>query len=233
MNNFALLQALAFEPRQAFAALDARPRFWWPLLVVALCSAALNVWYVSFVDLEWLADHQLRNNPLTQSMTEAELQRRARAAAGNRGVQMAIGGIASVLVVAILMVLTALYYSLAGKVTAVERGFRHWLSLATWTSTPTLLTLVIAAIVMLTASSNQIPQDALQVLSINALFMHREAGEAGFTLFSTLNLVQLVSLYLAAFGVKVWSGRSWLFSIVFTALPSVLIFGIWAFFSLR
>ena len=51
MNNLALLQALAFEPRNAFVELDARPRFWWPLLVVVLASAAVSAWYVSFVDL--------------------------------------------------------------------------------------------------------------------------------------------------------------------------------------
>ncbi len=233
MNNFAVLQALAFEPRQAFAELDARPRYWWPLLVVTLCSAAVSIWYVAIVDLEWLADHQLRMNPLTQGMTEEEIQRRARQASGSRGVQVVITGLGSVLVGALLMLLMALYYSLAGKITAVERGFRHWLALSAWTSTSSLLALIPAAIVLLTASSNQIPQDAMQVLSFNTLFAHREAGEPGFTLFTTMNLAQLIGLYLAACGVKVWSGRSWTFSIIFTALPFALVFGIWAFFSLR
>ena len=38
---------------------------------------------------------------------------------------------------------------------------------------------------------------------------------------------------IAAVGVRVWSNRSWLFSILFTALPYLLIYGIWAFFALR
>ena len=75
MNNFAVLQALAFEPRKAFAELDALPRFWWPLLVVAIASAVVNYWYTAAVDLEWLADIQLRANPLTQNMTSDELAR--------------------------------------------------------------------------------------------------------------------------------------------------------------
>ena len=45
--------------------------------------------------------------------------------------------------------------------------------------------------------------------------------------------VVLLSLYLAAFGIKTWSGRSWLFGIVFAALPFVVIYGIWALIALR
>lgn len=233
MNNLALLQALAFEPRNAFVELDARPRFWWPLLVLALASAAVSAWYVGFVDLEWLTDRQVRSSAFGQNMTEAEIAQMAQGASGRRGVQVVIVGLTSSIGVAVVLAITALYYTLAGKVTGVERSFRHWLALASWTSTPTLLALIPAAFILLTAASNQIGQEALQPLSLNALLFHREPGEPGYTLFNSLNLLQFVSLYLAAFGVRVWSRRSWLFSIVFTALPLVLVFGIWAFFALR
>ncbi len=68
---------------------------------------------------------------------------------------------------------------------------------------------------------------------MNALFFHRAVGESGFSLFNALNLVQFVTLYLSVLGVKVWSGRSWLFSILFIGIPWVLIYGIWAWFSLK
>lgn len=233
MNNFAVLQALAFEPRRAFAELDARPRFWWPLLLVAVASAVLSGWYAAVVDLEWLTDVQLRGSSFTQNMTEAEIERMSRAAAGRRGTQVAIGSLGTGLFVGVIVLLSALYYSLAGKITGVERSFRHWMALSAWTSIPTLLALLAAVFVLLTASSNQIPQEALQPLSLNALVFQRAPGEPGYTLFNSINLLQFVSLYLAALGVKLWSGRSWLFGILFTALPLVIVFGIWAFFSLR
>ena len=93
--------------------------------------------------------------------------------------------------------------------------------------------LIPAAIVLLTASSNQIPQEALQPLSLNQLLFHRQPGEPGYALFSNLNLFQVASLYLGAVGVKTWSGRSWVYAIVLTALPAVVIYGIWALFALR
>lgn len=233
MNNLAVLQALVFEPRKAFVELDARPRFWWPLLLVVLASAAINAWYTAFVDLEWLTDLQLRSSVLAQNMTSAEIERMASNASARQGVSAVVNFIVTTLVIAVVMLVMALYYSLAGKVTNVERGFRHWLALVAWTSTPTLITLLASAVVLLTASSHQLSQSDLQPLSLNALLLHREAGDPGFSLFTSLNLAQVLSIYLAALGVRAWSGRSWLFSIVFTALPYVLIYGIWAFFSLR
>lgn len=233
MNNLALTQALAFEPRRAFTEMDARPRFWWPLLLVVLATAALSLWYMSVVDLEWLVDQQLRQSAAAASMTDEEIARVARAAASQRGLRMGVGTAITMVAVAIFLVLTAVYYLLAGKVTGTERSFRHWLALASWSALPTALALIPAGAALLTASSNQISQESLQPLSLNALYFDRQPGDPGYALLSNLNLLQLVSLYLAAFGVKVWSARSWLFSIVFTGLPYVLIYGTWAFFSLR
>lgn len=233
MSNFAILQALVFEPSRAFAELDQRPRFWWPLLLVVLASTILSVWYVSVVDLEWLSDQQIRNSAFTQNMTDAEIDRMTMGANDRRGLQMVIGGLGTLVVVPIVMLITAAYYLLAGKVTGVERSYRHWLSFTAWTSMPTVLAVFASLIVLLTVSTSQVSQEALQPLSLNALLFHRAPGEPGYTLYSSINLLQFASLALAAIGVKAWSHRSWLFSIIFSALPFVLIYGIWAFFSLR
>jgi hypothetical protein len=233
MTNLSLLQALVFEPRKAFTELDARPRFWWAMLVLAIASGLLTAWYTAVVDLAWVTDLQLRASALTQNMTEAEIERLATETAKRRGMQVVLGSISTAVVIVIVMLLSGLYYSLAGKITGVERSFRHWMALTAWSSMPTLLGLIPSALVLLTASSAQIPQGALQPLSLNELFIGRAVDEPGYTLFSSITLFQFLALYLAALGLKVWSGRSWLFSLVFTALPLVLIFGTWAFFSLR
>jgi hypothetical protein len=233
MSNFALLQALVFEPSKAFAELDQRPRYWWPLLLVALSSTLLAVWYMSVVDLAWLSDQALRNSTFGRNMTEAEIARASQAASGQRGTQLVIGSLSTLFGVGLGMLISAGYYTLAGKVTGVERGFRHWLALSAWSTVPTVLTVIAGALMLLTASTNQISQQQLQPLSLNALLFHRQPGEPGFTLFSNINLVLFAALALAAIGVKTWSRRGWLFSIVLVALPYALVYGIWAFFSLR
>jgi hypothetical protein len=233
MNNLAILQALIFEPGKAFAELDAKPRFWWPLLVLAISNAALTYWFMTFVDIEWLTDQTLRAGTFGANMTDEEITRMARDAAAQGSSRAVLYTLGTLLVMPVVMMISALYYLLAAKVTGVERGFRHWMTLACWASLPSALAVVPAALVMLSATSNQIGQESLQPLSLNELFFKRERGAPGYGLLSNINLFQFASLYLAAAGLKTWSRRTWLYGIIVSALPFVLIYGIWALFALR
>lgn len=233
MNNFNILSALAFEPKKAFLELAERPRVLFPLLLAIVAAVLLQLWYMNVVDMEWLVDAQLRSSSFARQMSEEQIAEAVRRAGENTGVQMVLGTIAAVLLLVIVRLLEAVYYLLAGKITNVQRGFKQWFALACWTSLPALLAVIPAAVNLLTADSNQIPQDALQPLSFNALFFHRAMGEPGYTLFLSMNVLSIVGVFLAALGVRVWSGRSWLFSIVFASLPCVLIYGIWGLISLR
>lgn len=233
MNNLAVAQALVFEPRKAFAELDARPRFWWPLLVLALSNAVLTYWYTSIVDLEWLTHEQMSNSAFGANMTDDEIGRLARQAAEQQGFRAVLGACAALLGLPLVMLLVGLYYLLAGKVTRVERSFRHWYSLVTWTALPQVLVVIPAAFVLATASSAQIPQQALQPLSLNELFFHLAPGDSGFALLSNVSVLNFVSLYLGTVAVQLWSGRSWQFSFLFNALPLLVIIGVWALFALR
>jgi hypothetical protein len=229
MNNLSLASALLFEPRKAFDEIAQRPRYWFALLLLVVCTVALTMWYQSVVDIGWLMDKQMRAFDTARRLTEDQIATRVQAAAEHRGAQVAITGVATAIFLPLVLLLSAGYYSLAGKVTNVERGFRQWFELSCWTALPTVLAVIPAAIVLLTATTKQIEPGDMQPLSLNSLIFHRAMGEPGYSLFTSLQITQILSLYLAAFGVKLWSGRSWLFAIVFSALPFVLIYGIWAF----
>ncbi|MDQ2641912.1 MAG: YIP1 family protein [Pseudomonadota bacterium] len=234
MNNLGILQGLIFEPRRAFAELDARPRFWWPLLVMMLLQAGLALWYVMFVDMEWLVDQQVRATSLGANLTDAEITRMARTAADQAGFRAGLAAVVGAIALALMTLISALYLLLATKITGLERSFRHWFALAAWCTVPVMLaSTLLAGLALLTASNNQVAQAALQPLSLNELAFHLEPGAKGYSLFSNVNLLQLVSVYLTAMGLKVWAGRSWTYCIVVAALPFVLVYGIWAFFALR
>lgn len=233
MSNWSILQALVFEPRKAFTELAERPRFWFPLLLLLLTTAGITAWYTSVVDMEWLVDRQIRASGFASMLSEQQIAERVHAAAQRQGTQAVFATLISAAAVVIFLLLGSVYYVLAGKITNVDRSFRQWLALSSWTGMPSVLGLIPAAFVLLTASSAQIPQEDLQALSLNALFFHFPPAQPGFSLLSALNLLQLAALYLAVVGVKTWSGRSWLFSTVFAVLPYVLIYGIWGYISFR
>ena len=227
MNNLALMSALAFEPRKAFEEIAQRPRFWFPLLLVLVCTAGLTMWYYAVVDVQWFMDQSLRSGPLAGRLTAEQIEETL--ARSSRSALMVQTVIVLPIFVVLFRLLEATYYLLVAKITNLPRGFRQWLALACWTSLPGVLAIVPAALVLTGASNAQLPQEELQPLSLNALFFHREVGERGYTILTYVGLLGLAGVFLAVLGVKQWSGRSWLYSTLFAALPVLLLVAFYAF----
>ena len=226
MNNIQTALALLLEPKNAIGEIEARPRFLFPLLVTVLATAAVTFWYYSIVDMEWFIDQTIRASSRAQGATEEQLAQSA---------QFMTPGVVkwwSVVVIILFTVgarlLESIWYLLAGKVTNVQRSFKQWFALASWTSLPQLIVVLPAIPLLLMAKSSQLNPGSISPLTLNELIFHRGIGEPGYSLFTTLNLVHIFTLYLAILGVKLWSGRSWLFASVYVLLPIVVICGIWA-----
>lgn len=224
MNNFGILQALVFEPKKAFAAIAERPRVLFPLLLLLVTGVGVLFWYFSIVDIPWLIEKSMDASGRGAQMSDEE----ARAARSMGPIIIKWASVIGALVmIAVIRLGEAVYFLLAGKITNVQRSFKQWLSLSLWTSMPAVLGVIPAAIVLFTTTTTQFDQGQLQTLSLNNLLFHRTMAEPGYSFLSTINLFQLAGLYLAAYGVKVWSGRSWVFSTVFAVLPWALIMGVW------
>ena len=230
MKNTEIAWAVLISPSSAFAELQERPRFWFPLLAIILSVVALIAWYYSVVDIQWLMEQMLSSNPRAAQMTEA--QRTQAIEHTSRAMMLGSSVIGGAVVVAAIKLLEALYYSLAGKVTNVERSFRHWLALASWTSLPSLLGVAASAVLLLAADTNQIGNGELATLSLNELFFHIPLGGKGNTLLTTLTILHPWMWWLTALGVRVWTGRSWTFSTLFALLPVLVGYGTWAAISL-
>jgi Yip1 domain len=233
MNNWAILQALIFEPRRAVEAIAERPKFLFPLLLTWVAATGLVFWYYHVVDLAWLTDRSIRSSAFASRMTEAQIEAQVAAAGGNPTRAAVIAVIAASVGIVIIRLLEALYFVLAGKVTNVQRSFGQWFSLACWTSlVSTVLAVIPSAIVLLMATTAQVDQGDLQPLSLNSLLFHRTFDQPGFSLLTSIHVLHFFALYLAALGVRIWSGRSWTFSAVFASLPWVLICSVWAYLSM-
>jgi hypothetical protein len=231
MNNIEVAIALATAPSSAFAELRERPRYWFPLLALVVSTAAILYWYYSMVDIEWLKDVMFSNNPDLQKLPED--QRAQAMAMYGRNTLLWGSLIGAAIGLPIVFLLSALYLLLAGKVTKLTPGFKHWFAFSCWTSMPLLISSVVTAILLLVSDSSQIGAGVLQPLSLNELIFRLPFGAPGQGLLDTLSIPAFLSWGLMIVGVRAWSQRSWAFSALFILVPTAVIYGLWAFFAFR
>jgi hypothetical protein len=232
MNNLQLATALVLDPKGAMREIEARPRFLFPLLITMLVTVGVTFWYFKIVDFDWFIDATIRSSPRSKNLTEDQMA--AASKLMTRGVLTWTSLIAVPFVIVIFRLLEALWYFLAGKVTKVQRSYKQWFALANWTSLPGLLGVLPAIPLLLTSKSVQMDAaTAISPLSLNGLFFHRGMGESGYQLFTNINLIQVFTVFLVVLGIKMWSGRSWLFALVYALLPVAVIGGVWTILALR
>lgn len=231
MNNGQLLGAIFTSPGAALQELRERPRSLLPLLLVLFGTVAGLVWYYGIVDIDWLREHIVDSNANMRNMPAAQ---REKAMAGmTRPIMLVSSAVGAIIVILLIRTVEAGYYSLAGKITNVQYSFRHWFALSCWTSMPHLLGVLVTMGYLLLAPTNQLSNEEVQLLSLNELFFHRTAGQPGFMLLSSITILSPWAWALTVLGIKIWSSRSWLFSVLFGLLPAILIYGGWALFAFK
>jgi hypothetical protein len=228
MNDVAVLVALATAPSSAYAELRERPRFWFPLLLVVLSTVAVVYWYYSVVDVDWFKETMFGNNPgLSPEQKAAVMGMMTRTT-------LLWGSVVSIfLAVPVTLLVTGVVWLVMAKITKLPQGFKHWFTFASWSSLPLVLGNVVAAVLLAIADTAQISPGVTQALSLNELLFHRPMGAPGANLLGSVGIPAFLSWALSVIGVHTWSQRSWLFSVLFVAIPTVLFYGIWATFAFK
>jgi hypothetical protein len=135
----------------------------------------------------------------------------------------------------VVFLVSALYLLLAAKVMSLPHDlrFKHWFAFACWTALPTLLSNVVGAIMLALADTPQVGPSAIAPLSLNSLVFQVPMSGAGYSLLESLTIPNFLSWALMIVGVRVWSQRSWAFSVLFILVPAVAIYGVWAILAFR
>jgi hypothetical protein len=225
LSNIELARLLVTSPSALFAALKEKPLFALPMWLVLIGTAGTIGWYYAIVDIAWLQDQMIAAGQVPAAQQEMFRL--------SRPVVLWPAVIGTVIAMFIVLTLGALYFMLAGSITNVRYSFRHWFAFSWWAATPQILGCIPAALILLLSETTQLDVSALQPLSLNELFFHRTAGQPGHSLLTSFGLLNIIVAWLTVVGIRVWSGRSMLFSLVFALLPTVLIYGIWALFAFR
>ncbi len=229
MNNLQVARLLFTSPTQAFTALKEKSVFALPMFLTLVFGAAVIAAYYSKIDIAWFNDQVLA--PAARKMTAEQQQMMA--ARMTRSVLLWSSTISAPIVTLILMVVGAAYFLIVGNLTNIRYSFNQWFAFNWWAASPQIIGSVASLLILTLSSSTQIGTSAMQPLSLNELVFHKTMSEPGYALLSALGLVQVAAAWLTYVGIKAWSGRSTTFCLVFALLPSVLVYGIWAFFSFR
>lgn len=200
--------------------------FWWPMLTVIVLSIGVFGFYYSWVDFAWLVDEIIRTSLEPGADPAAEERIRGFMSPGTQ-IGVTAAGIAVVTVV--IYAIQAAYLNIVNKLVGdPEIGYGQWFSFSAWTAFVGIFNVLAALVVILMADNNQIGPDQLAPLSMNALFIHAEAGSSLANWGNSLTLVHLWMLVLMTIGYSGWTRASIAKSAVVVVTPWALIFGIWA-----
>ena len=217
--------ALIVDPRRAFTQLEKDPRYAAPMLLLLAATIGMIIWYYSSVDVDWLINQALAGRQIS------EAQRAQAANLMSRGTMLGGALVAGILLLFVTQVLQAFYFFFIYEFLEVQLSFRKWFALTWWCSLPQLISVVVTAVMLLLHDSSQASTGVLSPLSLNELFFHFSPADSGYSLLTSLNLVQLLTILLLVIGVQTWSKRSWLLSTVIVLAPRLVLYGIWGWFA--
>ena len=172
VSPFAAVIAMFYEPGKTFASLEQRRGTWVPLTLLILCTGVLSLWYFTSVDIDWLKEQMFA--------TIKDPGQRAKSMEVVTRQMLMFGGIGQAVIgLPVFLALIGLYFMFVGKMYAKDFSFGKGFSLATWTSVPALLTLVLGGTAILLSKGGQLRGGAqspvAQCLAVSS--SHRRPAE--------------------------------------------------------
>lgn len=209
-----------YEPRAVFQQLELRRATWLPLLLLIGSTVVLTVWFFQFVDIAWLQES------LLAKVSDPEVREKQREAMGASSM-LTFGVIGAVVGYLVSFTIGGIYYMIVSKVRNVEFSFGKGFALSVWASVPLLLLFPLGVMQILLASSNQIPFEALNPLSLNQLFFHYEMDHPMASILNTLSIPMFWSVFVTIIGYEVWGKASRTTATLTVLAPTVVIYGGW------
>lgn len=199
---------------------------WVPLGIMLLLSIASMVVYYAWVDIDWLVEQAVAQalaggaDPAAEAGIRSFMQ---------PGMMMTVAAVSTLVVTLLIYVIQSAYLHLVNKLVGQpELRFGQWFSLSAWSGFPMVFQGLAVFLLMAINGNRQLAQTDLSPLSLQSLLLRAEAGSPWAAWGSSLTLISFWSLGLLALGIMRWTGASLVKALVIAAIPTVLIFGIWA-----
>jgi hypothetical protein len=228
-NALSALIDIYISPSKTFNAIeDTKGWSWLALICIAAATAASMYLFYNTVDLQFLIDEQVAAASIDATIGEQKMIRQA--IEQNAPNQVWFGMLGGVLGLVIMNALMALYYMLVAKLDPnSQHSYGAWYGFSLWTMMPVVISSLGTIALVLLASTDHISQQAVfNYASINQLVTGLDVGDVFYTLLEAISIFTVWSIALAMIGLKCWTQFSTNKALLFAALPSVIIFTIWA-----
>lgn len=208
-------------PNAAFAALQEKPTFLVPLLLLIAAAVAASFLYMNGVDIQWWSEQWLRQNP---EMSEAQADRLLRLVENvpQVGIAVVAACFATLGVGAVLLV-QALYFKVVTWITRDEVSYQHWFSMVCWCALPSLLTSIASIVNLLTSDVSLMPEETVNPLTFANLTGFEASDDGVRRLLSGYDPMRIWSLALMIVGYRTFAARSLAASAGIVLLPILLL----------
>jgi hypothetical protein len=196
------------------------------LFITMGISAVSLLMFYGGMSPDWIVEQQMMAaGDMTASERKAAKETMTMMAE-NTGIMAAVGTLS----IPIMAAIFALYYKIIGSTVAEiapEYKFGDWFTFSVWTQMPTIINTLGFMALFLTATTVDLPISMPYYASVNQLFMNLLPGDALYTWAESLNLFLIWSIVIAAIGFNRCCKMSMVKSVIFAAIPTLVIFGVW------
>lgn len=211
-------------PTQAFAKIrGSGGNLLWLLGQMILAGLAFYLFYQG-MSPEWLVEQTMLT---AGDLTPAEIEQTRAVMAQSAPYTAIISAISGPLMVLLMNAILAGYLHLISKMSGDFR-YQDWFGFSVWTQMPMQLNTIGLILLVLFSDTPNLPLATVSYASLNQLVLQLPIGAPFYTWAESFSLFMFWQIALTAIGLKQWCNFSSVKATIFAALPTVLIFGIWA-----
>lgn len=195
------------------------------LLIGQLLLLALAMYlFYQGMSPEWLVEQQLLQ---AGDLTPAEIEQSRALMAQTAPYTAIIVAVSAPLMAILMTAILAGYLHLISKMSGDFR-YQDWFGFSVWSQMPMQLNSIGLILLVLSANTPNLSLASANYASLNHLVLQLPIGAPFYTWAEAFNLFMFWQIALMAIGLKQWCNFSMVKATLFAALPTVLIFGIWA-----
>jgi hypothetical protein len=227
MTTSALSSALLdifIAPKQAFAKIRGTGGNLLLLLGQMLLTALAFYLFYQGMSPEWLVEQQMLT---TGDLTPAEAEQARAMIAQSAPYTAVISAVFGPIMLLVVNAIVAGYLHLISKMSGDFR-YQDWFGFSVWSQMPLVLNTMGLILLVLFAETPNLPMATINYASLNQLVLNLPIGAPFYTWAEAFSLFMFWQIAIAAIGLKQWCNFGTGKATLFAALPTLLIFGIWA-----